>query len=271
MATGLGTPLGAALGGTLCTEKDAVTVDDPGTQTDNAGTEVDLTLASQDSEGHQLIFTASGLPAGLAINASTGAITGPLPTTAGAYAVTVTATAAITGASATRAFVWDVDTTTTTVRFYRCVHTCALINTHGASTYKPTKADYGRFLKQVTTVTTTTGTTVATSVTTRWMGPVTGTTAGDVSIGGGARVASTLTVKGSTGKALARVTVTKHSAGRFTLTVRRETSAKTQVWAYVVSKDAYDSGTQAHSVGKSVKLTVALKSAQTIKLVAVSS
>ena len=100
MASGLGTPVGAALGATLCTEKDAVTVGDPGTQTDDAGAVVDLTLASQDSERHQLTFTASGLPVGLTINASTGAITGQLPTTAGAYAVTVTATAAITGASA---------------------------------------------------------------------------------------------------------------------------------------------------------------------------
>jgi hypothetical protein len=52
-------------------------------------------------------WTATGLPAGLAINATTGAIAGT-PTAAGAQSVTVTATDAA-GASATRTYTFNVN------------------------------------------------------------------------------------------------------------------------------------------------------------------
>jgi hypothetical protein len=55
-----------------------------------------------DSGGAALTYSASGLPAGLSINSSTGLISGT-PTTAGTYSVTVTATDTI-GASGSTSF-----------------------------------------------------------------------------------------------------------------------------------------------------------------------
>jgi hypothetical protein len=160
-------------------------------------------------------------------------------------------------------------TTTTTVRFYRCVRTCALINTHGAKTYVPQKADYGRYIKVVTTVARITGDVEVDSTSTRWVGPVTSATAGDISLGSGARVASAPIVRGSTGKSLAQVRVAQRTASKLTLVVRRETTARTQAWAFVVSAGRVVSSTAARSLSRSATFSFALKRGQTIRLVAV--
>ena len=65
------------------TTTNTVTVTNPGTQTATVGTAASLQVAASDSaSGQTLTYTASGLPAGLSINSSTGLITGT-PTTAG--------------------------------------------------------------------------------------------------------------------------------------------------------------------------------------------
>ena len=61
----------------------------PGAQTGTVGTAVSIQLNAADSLGRKLTYTATGLPAGLAIS-STGLITGT-PTTSGVSTVTVTA------------------------------------------------------------------------------------------------------------------------------------------------------------------------------------
>ena len=68
-----------------------VTVTNPGSQTGTVGTAKSLQMSATDSaSGQTLTWSATGLPAGLSINASTGLISGT-PTTASTYSTTVTA------------------------------------------------------------------------------------------------------------------------------------------------------------------------------------
>jgi hypothetical protein len=84
-----------------------VTVTNPGTQAGTAGTAASLQIQASDSAaGQTLSYSATGLPAGLAISASTGLISGT-PTAAASNTVTVTVKDA-TGASGTASFAWNV-------------------------------------------------------------------------------------------------------------------------------------------------------------------
>ncbi|MEU9080460.1 putative Ig domain-containing protein [Kitasatospora sp. NPDC048538] len=106
--TGLGTPNGTAAftnGGSG--GGNTVTVTNPGNQSTSQGSAVSLQIHATDSaSGQTLTYGASGLPAGLAINASTGLITGT-PSSAGNSTVTVTATDT-TGAGGSTTFGWTV-------------------------------------------------------------------------------------------------------------------------------------------------------------------
>ncbi|GAA1965567.1 putative Ig domain-containing protein [Catenulispora subtropica] len=82
-------------------------VTNPGAQTSTAGTAVSLQIQASDPQNDPLTYSATGLPAGLSVNASSGLISGT-PTTAGSGTVTVTATdpGSNTG---TAGFVWTVN------------------------------------------------------------------------------------------------------------------------------------------------------------------
>src|SRR5262249_17634071 len=87
-----------------------VTVTGPGNQTGTVGTAVSLQIHATDSAtGQTLSYAATGLPAGLSINAATGLITGT-PTTAATASVTVTAHDT-TNASGSASFTWTITTT----------------------------------------------------------------------------------------------------------------------------------------------------------------
>ncbi|MFF9603586.1 M4 family metallopeptidase [Streptomyces sp. NPDC014684] len=99
---------GINVGSHITPPSSGVTVTSPGNQSSAVGTAVSLQVQASSSDGGALTYSATGLPAGLSINSSTGLISGT-PTTAGTYSATVTVKDA-TGATGTAAFTWTVST-----------------------------------------------------------------------------------------------------------------------------------------------------------------
>jgi hypothetical protein len=84
-----------------------VTVTNPGSQTGTVGTAASLQIHASDSaSGQTLTYSATGLPSGLSINASSGLISGT-PSTAGTYSVTATAKDT-TSAFGSASFTWTI-------------------------------------------------------------------------------------------------------------------------------------------------------------------
>jgi kumamolisin len=109
MATGLGTPIAAPLAASLCSARApvyTVTVGNPGPQSTVVGHAVSLQATASDSGGAAVGYVASGLPAGLTINALNGLISGT-PTTPGSTSVTVTATDSVANVGSTT-FTWTI-------------------------------------------------------------------------------------------------------------------------------------------------------------------
>ena len=103
--TGLGTPNGvSAL--TAGSTTGSVSVANPGNQTSTVGTAVSLPNSASGGTA-PYTWSASGLPAGLAVNATSGTVTGT-PTTAASGSVTITAKDS-TGATGSTSFTWTVN------------------------------------------------------------------------------------------------------------------------------------------------------------------
>src|SRR5215469_10121233 len=87
--------------------QNTVTVTNPGTQSGTVGTAASLQIHATDSaSGQTLSYSATGLPAGLSISASTGLISGT-PTASGSNTVTVTVKDT-TNATGTASFAWNI-------------------------------------------------------------------------------------------------------------------------------------------------------------------
>ncbi len=91
--------------------KSPITITVPDTQTNNDGDTASLTLSATDSiSGSTLVYSVQGLPPGLSINTSTGALTGTLPvgdSTIGSYFPTIIVSDGTYYSSAN--FEWDVN------------------------------------------------------------------------------------------------------------------------------------------------------------------
>jgi Zn-dependent metalloprotease len=87
-----------------------VTVTNPGSKSTVVNTATSLQISASSSNGGALTYSATGLPTGLSINASTGLISGT-PTTTGTYSVTVTAKDS-TAATGSTTFSWTITSTT---------------------------------------------------------------------------------------------------------------------------------------------------------------
>ncbi|WP_181412227.1 M4 family metallopeptidase [Streptomyces griseorubiginosus] len=98
---------GINVGGHITVPSTGVTVTNPGSQSAKVGTAVSLQISASSTNSGSLSYAATGLPTGLSISGSTGAITGT-PTTAGTYSTTVTVTDS-TGATGTASFTWTVN------------------------------------------------------------------------------------------------------------------------------------------------------------------
>ena len=84
-------------------------ITNPGNQVNDEGEIISLSITADDADGNVLVYTASGLPPDLSINANTGVISGTL-TQAGNYAVTISVDDSINSVSA--AFTWTVNAVT---------------------------------------------------------------------------------------------------------------------------------------------------------------
>jgi hypothetical protein len=116
MASGLGSPIGSALPAALCSHSgsggSSITLTNPGSQTTTVGVTASVQVQATDSaSGAALSYSASGLPAGLAIDPASGLISG-VPTRAGSSTATVTASDT-GGAARSVSFAWTVATRTT--------------------------------------------------------------------------------------------------------------------------------------------------------------
>jgi subtilase family serine protease len=107
MATGLGSPIGNALGNSLCAALfDSASIASPGNQLTITGQAVSLAVHGSSADNAPLAYSASGLPAGLSINPATGVISGT-PTTGQTATVTVSVADAL-GKSGSTSFSWTV-------------------------------------------------------------------------------------------------------------------------------------------------------------------
>ena len=86
----------------------APTLVNPGNQSSEVGQPTSLQLTGSDPEGQPLTFSATGLPPGLTLGASTGFINGS-GTTAGSYSVKVSASDGVLS-STQQSFTWSIGT-----------------------------------------------------------------------------------------------------------------------------------------------------------------
>ncbi|MCK0127014.1 cadherin repeat domain-containing protein, partial [Gelidibacter sp. F2691] len=102
---------------TVATENQAPVVTNPGTQNSVEGAAVTLQIVASDADEDNLSYAVTGLPSGLAIDTTTGLISGTIAADASAnspYTVVVTVTDDGAPSASTKiTFTWNVSTVAT--------------------------------------------------------------------------------------------------------------------------------------------------------------
>jgi len=109
------------------------TLQNPGSRSSTVGQSTTLQLVGSDPEGQAVTYSASGLPAGLSLMASSGFISGT-PTTAGTFSVTAKDSDGVLS-SAPQSFTWTVATAPTSDT---TLPTITIAGPTSASTYSTT-------------------------------------------------------------------------------------------------------------------------------------
>lgn len=91
---------------TIAAANNAPVLSSIGNQSGTVGVAVSLSVSATDSDNHTLTFSATGLPTGLSINTSTGAVTGT-PTTIGVYSTVITVSDGNAGTNS-ESFTWTI-------------------------------------------------------------------------------------------------------------------------------------------------------------------
>jgi hypothetical protein len=112
MASGLGTPNGAALAAAMCAS--GLRLGNPGTQTSIVRRATSLQLRASDGPGVEITYAASGLPPGMAISPATGRISGT-PSRSGRWVVNAVVRDGL-GSIGGAAFAWSVQGSPTVSR-----------------------------------------------------------------------------------------------------------------------------------------------------------
>lgn len=106
----------------------APTLTQPANQTSGEGTAVSLALVATDPDGNALTYSATGLPAGLSVNASSGLISGtPTFTSAGVFSVVATASDGLLAHS--RTFTWTITNTNRAPLLAQPANQTSMVNT----------------------------------------------------------------------------------------------------------------------------------------------
>lgn len=121
-----------------------VTVNNPGNKTGTVGTATSLQLTGSTTGSGALTWSATGLPAGLTLNATSGLISGT-PTTAGTYNVTVTGKDS-TNATGSASFTWTITGGSTPPASVTLANSVALSNCSGSLVRYPSSVGTDRAL-----------------------------------------------------------------------------------------------------------------------------
>ncbi len=202
---------------------------------------------------------------GTTLSASAGTGTGSGSTGSGTTSSSGAATSSVAAGGAVVARTQTVRRT----RAYRCALTCTPLPADAVATFRRLHADYGRYVKLVTRVTSTLGVRREVHTSVAWIGPIAAPATGCLRLADLARVAKgrSTVIRGARGRTLARVRVigTRHRHVR--LEIRATRGGATVVWAYLLRRRAVVRSTRDYALRRPLVLEMGLGRGQTLVLV----
>ncbi len=202
---------------------------------------------------------------GTTFSASTGTGTGSSSAGSGTTSSSGSATSSVAAGGAPNARTQTVRRTLA----YRCALTCKRLPAGVAASFRTLRADYGRYVKLVTRVTSTLGARREVRTNVAWVGPIAAPTAGYLRLADLARVAKgrSTVIRGAGGRPLARVRVIGTSHRHVRLAIRATRGGATVMWAYVLHRRTVVRSTRNYMLRHPLVLALVLGRGQTLVLV----